>query len=178
MKYAASILNIIKKPNPLCASSDFFHSLYSYYQISGNAFIQAVGAKDSQPKELHLLRPDRMAIIAGKGALPDAYRYNVGNQTQDFAVDKITGRSRILHIRRFNPLNDWYGLSAVEAAAYSIDQHNQSGAWNHGGWWWARRIHCALARRRWQHEALERLNDQRHASKRPAGFRHAGLLQS
>jgi HK97 family phage portal protein len=27
-------------------------------------------------------------------------------------------------------MNDWYGLSPVEAAAYSIDQHNQAGAWN------------------------------------------------
>jgi HK97 family phage portal protein len=38
--------------------------------------------------------------------------------------------SRILHLKYFHPLNDWYGLSPVEAAAYSIDQHNQSGAWN------------------------------------------------
>ncbi len=124
------ILQILKKPNPNCATSDFFQALYNYYQISGNAFIQAVGAKDLPPSELHLLRPDRISIIAGKGALPEGYRYTVGNQTRDFPVDKITGRSRILHIRKFNPLNDWYGLSSVEAAAYSIDQHNQSGAWN------------------------------------------------
>ncbi|MEQ1790359.1 MAG: phage portal protein [Rickettsiales bacterium] len=124
------ILNILKQPNPMHATSDFFQSLYNYYQISGNAFIQAVGPKDLQPTELHLLRPDRMAIIAGKATLPEGYRYIVGNQTRDFPVNKITGRSRILHIRNFNPLNDWYGLSSVEAAAYSIDQHNQSGAWN------------------------------------------------
>ncbi len=124
------ILQILKKPNPNCATGDFFQALYNYYQISGNAFIQAVGAKDLPPSELHLLRPDRISIIAGKGALPEGYRYIVGNQTKDFPVDKITGRSRILHIRKFNPLNDWYGLSSVEAAAYSIDQHNQSGAWN------------------------------------------------
>ena len=124
------ILQILKKPNPACATSDFFQALYNYYQISGNVFIQSVGAKDLPPTELHLLRPDRMAIIAGKGAIPEGYRYTVGNQTRDFPVDKITGKSRILHIRKFNPLNDWYGLSSVEAAAYSIDQHNQSGAWN------------------------------------------------
>ncbi|WP_458694298.1 phage portal protein [Wolbachia endosymbiont (group A) of Andrena hattorfiana] len=27
-------------------------------------------------------------------------------------------------------MNDWYGLSPIEAAAYSIDQYNQAGAWN------------------------------------------------
>ncbi len=124
------ILKILKKPNPVYAMGDFFQALYNYYQISGNVFIQAVGIKEAPPTELHLLRPDRVAIIAGKGNIPEAYRYITGNQTKDFAVDRITGRSRILHIRKFNPLNDWYGLSAVEAAAYSIDQHNQSGAWN------------------------------------------------
>lgn len=92
--------------------------------------MQAVGGKDAPPGEMHLLRPDRVSIIAGKGAVAEAYRYTVGNQTRDFPINKITGRSNILHIRKFNPLNDWYGLSSVEAAAYSIDQHNQSGAWN------------------------------------------------
>jgi HK97 family phage portal protein len=124
------LLELLKRPNPACSMSDFFQSLYSYYQISGNVFILAVGGKDSPPAELHLLRPDRVAVIAGKSAMPEAYRYMVGNQSKDFPIDKITGRSRILHIRKFNPLNDWYGLSPVEAAAYSIDQHNQSGAWN------------------------------------------------
>lgn len=124
------IIDILKKPNPMQATGDFFQALYNYYQISGNVFVQAVGAKDSTPSELHLLRPDRMSIIAGKTSMPGAYRYTIGTQARDFPVDKISGKSRILHIRKFNPLNDWYGLSSVEAAAYSIDQHNQSGAWN------------------------------------------------
>ena len=32
--------------------------------------------------------------------------------------------------RLINPLCDWYGLSAIEAAAYSIDQHNNAASWN------------------------------------------------
>lgn len=121
---------ILRMPNPLQAESEFFQSLYHYLLISGNAFIQAVGPSGSPPRELHLLRPDRVTIIAGKGCLPAAYRYTVGDKQTDFKVDSITGASRILHIKNFHPLNDWYGLSPIEAAAYSIDQHNQSGAWN------------------------------------------------
>ncbi|WCR58033.1 MAG: hypothetical protein PG980_000505 [Wolbachia endosymbiont of Ctenocephalides felis wCfeJ] len=44
-------------------------------------------------------------------------------------VNKLTGRSVVL-FKTFNPLSDWYGLLPIEAAAYSIDQHNQAGAWN------------------------------------------------
>ncbi len=127
-KHAA--LELLKRPNPMQGAGEFFQAVYHYYQISGNAFVQAVGVKGEAPKELHLLRPDRVAVVAGSGALPEGYRYMVGENTRSFPVDKITGRSQILHLRSFHPLNDWYGLSPVEAAAYSIDQHNQSGAWN------------------------------------------------
>lgn len=124
------LLDLLWRPNPTQSMSEFFQALYQYKLISGNAFIQVVGPKDSPPKELYLLRPDRMMVIAGNGVMPAGYRYKVGEKTLDFPVDNITGRSRILHLKNFHPLNDWYGLSPVEAAAYSIDQHNQSGAWN------------------------------------------------
>lgn len=125
-----AVLDILKRPNPVCAYADFFQILYHYYYIGGNAFLQAVGPKDGMPSELHLLRPDRVSVIAGKGTMPAGYRYSVGNKAVDFPVNPITGHSAILHLKKFHPLNDWYGLSPVEAAAYSIDQHNQSGAWN------------------------------------------------
>jgi len=124
------LLNLLKVANPTQAKGEFFQGLYHYYLISGNCFLQAVGPKDAPPVELHLLRPDRMAVIAGKGTIPAGYRYTVNNNHTDFPVDRITGQSRILHLKTFHPLNDWYGLSPVEAAAYSIDQHNQAGAWN------------------------------------------------
>ncbi|MCH2548114.1 MAG: phage portal protein, partial [Alphaproteobacteria bacterium] len=54
----------------------------------------------------------------------------LGDRYTEFPVDRFSGRSKILHLKSFHPLNDWYGLSPIEAAAYSIDQHNQSGAWN------------------------------------------------
>ena len=124
------VLNILNKPNPTQGMGDFFQALYHYRLIGGNAFVQAVGPRNSAPSELHLLRPDRVAVIAGKGTLPAGYRYTVNDKHMDFPVDRITGRSRVLHIKSFHPYNDWYGLSPVEAAAYSIDQHNHSSAWN------------------------------------------------
>lgn len=124
------VLDLLKNPNPQFGMGEFFQCLYQYRLISGNAYVQAVGPKSELPMELHLLRPDRVAVIAGKGTIPAGYRYTVGDTSKDFPVDRITGMSRILHLKNFHPVNDWYGLSPVEAAAYSIDQHNQSGAWN------------------------------------------------
>jgi len=127
---AHPVLDILKQPNPTHAMGEFFKALYEYRLISGNAFVQAVGPTNGPPAELHLLRPDRMAVIAGKATMPAGYRYTVNGVATDFPMDRISGRSSVLHIKNFHPLNDWYGLSPVEAAAYSIDQHNQSGAWN------------------------------------------------
>jgi phage portal protein BeeE len=36
----------------------------------------------------------------------------------------------ILHVRLFHPVNDHYGMSPIEAAAYAIDLHNAASAWN------------------------------------------------
>ena len=124
------LLTLLKRPNPMQGDAAFIENVITHKLIAGNAYIHAVGPKGAPPMELHALRPDRMAIIAGNGGMPRAYRYQTGQQQVDFPVDRITGQSRILHVKNMHPLDDWYGMSAVEAAAYSIDQHNQCGAWN------------------------------------------------
>ena len=124
------LIDLLLSPNPVQSAGEFFESLYAYRLISGNAYILSVGPKSAAPRELHLLRPDRIAVIAGEGLLPQGYRHSVGDRYTDYNVDRLSGRSRVLHLKNFHPLNDWYGLSPIEAAAYSIDQHNQAGAWN------------------------------------------------
>lgn len=123
-----ALLNLLEHPNSNTSKSEFMESIVAYRLISGNAYVMMIGEK--KPIELHLLRPDRMEIIKGDYNIPKGYRYKVHNKTQDFLVNKYSGRSNILHLKTFNPLDDWYGLSPLEAAAYSIDQHNQAGAWN------------------------------------------------
>ena len=124
------VLTLLNRPNPLQGGAELFLSIYAYRLISGNAYLQAVGPKDGVPLELHVLRPDRVSVIAGKGGLSAGYRHTVGDRYTDFAVNPMSGFAKVLHLKNFHPLNDWYGLSSIEAAAYSIDQHNQAGAWN------------------------------------------------
>lgn len=121
---------LLLKPSVMESGRSFVEKVLHYRMLSGNVFIQAVSPMGEAPRELHVLRPDRVSVVAGRGGVPSAYRYQVGEQITDFPVDAFTGASRILHIKNFHPNDDWYGLSPVEAAAYSIDQHNQSSAWN------------------------------------------------
>jgi HK97 family phage portal protein len=124
------LLTLLNKPNPLQGGTELCEALYAFRLIAGNAYLHAIGPKGGAPLELHVLRPDRVQVVPGQGGIPKAYRYSIDTRGVDIAVDPITGQSRILHLKTFHPLDDWYGMSPVEAAAYSIDQHNQCGAWN------------------------------------------------
>lgn len=124
------LLTLLKRPNPLQGGQAFFEALIGFFEIAGNAYIEQVGPDRRPPRELYVHRPDRIKVIPGRFGLPAGYEYSVSGQKKTWEVDPITGRGPMLHIKTFNPLNDWYGMSPIEAAAYSIDIHNESGAWN------------------------------------------------
>lgn len=125
------LLDLLRHPNPLQDGVSFLESVFAYLEIAGNAYIEAVKPNDSgRPVELYVLRPDRMKVIPGPTGLPQGYQYNVSGQTTAWPADPISGASNILHLKRFHPLDDWYGLAPMEAALVSIDQHNAAGAWN------------------------------------------------
>jgi HK97 family phage portal protein len=70
-----------------------------------------------------------MSILPATNGIPAAYIYKVGQNVTRWEMDPRTLTSNVRHIKLFNPTNDWYGMSPVEAGAYSIDQNNESMAW-------------------------------------------------
>lgn len=124
------LLELLKKPNPLYAGAEFFENVFAYKLLSGNSYILALKSKAGEVKELHFLRPDRVEVVPGKHALPAGYTYKIGEHKVFYPVDSFTGQSDVLHIKNFHPTDDWYGMSSIEAASYSIDLHNQAIKWN------------------------------------------------
>lgn len=122
---------LLNKPNPQMGSAQFFESVYTFHQISGNAYIEAVRVdEETGPRELWSLRPDRMKVLPSKSGLPAAYEYTVAGQSTRWTLDPLTGTGEILHFKSFHPLDDWYGQGVLESALSSIDQHNSASAWN------------------------------------------------
>jgi HK97 family phage portal protein len=122
---------LLKHPNPLQSTAQFLESVYSYYNLAGNVYIEAIRPDDhSPPVELYVLRPDRMRVIPGESGMPQGYEYQVNGRTVRWAADPFTGASNILHWKAFHPLDDWYGMAPLEAAMTAIDQHNAASAWN------------------------------------------------
>lgn len=124
------LLTLLHRPNPFYAGAEFFENIYAYKLISGNAFIYALGKENFTPRELHILRPDRVNIVADSSGSVAGYIHKLKNSEKFYPCNRLNGQARILHIKNFYPLDDLRGLSSVEAAAFSIDQHNQAAAWN------------------------------------------------
>ena len=119
------ILEVLNRPNPLQSRSEFLNSLVGFLMLSGNAYVLKVGADNRPPKELHLLRPDRIEIKGGNRPIPERYEYRVNGKVEAvYPVDPETNVSDIKHIKLWHPLDDYYGCSPLSAAAVGIDQHN------------------------------------------------------
>ena len=125
------LIDLLNRPNPLQSYSEFFNSLFGYVLLSGNAYILKVGGLTGTPKELHQLRPDRINIKGSGNAIPDKYEYTINGRVQNtYHVDQDNGFSEVKHIKLWNPLDDYYGLSPMSAAAVEVDQFNMSSKHN------------------------------------------------
>ncbi|WP_417245932.1 phage portal protein [Celeribacter sp.] len=122
------LLRVISRPNPAQGRAELFEALYAQFLLSGNGYLEAVGAWGQAPAELHVLRSDRMNLVPGADGWPVAYDYAVGGRKHRFEI--VEGRSPICHIKAFHPSDDHYGLSPIQAAATAIDVHNAASRWS------------------------------------------------
>ena len=122
------LVSLFRRPNPMQSYGDYVRAKVSFLMLAGNGYEERfmVG---SEVKELYQLRPDRMSILPATNGIPAAYIYKVGQNVTRWEMDPRTLNSNVRHIKLFNPTNDWYGMSPIEAGSYAIDQNNESMAW-------------------------------------------------
>ena len=126
------LLDLLMRPNPRQDGAALFEALYGYLLLAGNAYIEAVaidGQDGVSVRELYALRPDRMRVVPGPDGWAQAYDYTASGRTVRFD-QSAPPVPPILHLACFNPLDDHYGLSALEAAAVAVDTHNAAAKWN------------------------------------------------
>jgi HK97 family phage portal protein len=118
---------LLSAPNPEQSGAEWLEGLYGALQTAGNAYVEAVG--EDAPSELWSLRPDRVQVVPGRAGWPEAYVYTVGGRSVRIGR-QADGWMPVMHLKLFHPTDDHYGFSPLEAAAFAIDVHNASGAWN------------------------------------------------
>jgi HK97 family phage portal protein len=125
------LLDLLARPNPRQDGASLLEALSAHLLLSGNAYVEAVGIDgETAPnvRELYALRPDRMKVVPGPDGWPQAYEYTVNGTSVRF--DQSAPLPPIVQLTLFNPLDDYYGLSPLEAAAVAVDTHNAAARWN------------------------------------------------
>ncbi len=128
---AHPLIGLIARPNAAQGRAELFEALYGQLLLSGNGYLEAVGdaeAGGGLPRELHVLRSDRMNVVPGADGWPVAYDYTVAGRTHRFSMAGPV--DPVCHIRSFHPQDDHYGLSPMQAAAVALDVHNSASSWS------------------------------------------------
>ncbi len=121
------MLSLVSTPNAAQGRAELFEALYGQLLLTGNGYVEAVGADRGLPLELHVLRSDRMSVVPGADGWPVGYEYAVGGRKHRFDA---SGLSPICHVRNFHPQDDHYGFSPMQAAAMALDVHNSASRWS------------------------------------------------
>ena len=121
----SKVNTFLKTPNPLQSYEAFTEMVVSHLLLSGNAFIEYVG-DDQAYGEWYVLRPDRVRIVCNDQGFPEKYEYRINNTLHHVDIDRITGRSKIVHIKLFSPFNTHWGQSPLMAAMPLIQFRNQA----------------------------------------------------
>ena len=121
------LLELLRRPNQRQAGATFMEALYGHLLLSGNAYVELVGAGEAH--ELHLLRPDRVAVAADAAGWPAALDYRAGGERRSVPLG-CSREGGAAHLTLFHPLDDHYGFPPLEAALMALDTHNAAGRWN------------------------------------------------
>ncbi|WP_417468889.1 phage portal protein [Maricaulis sp.] len=124
----AAVQALIDAPNPDQSGPELWENFHGFLQVAGNAYLELVSLEGA-PRELHVLRPDRMRVLPGAQGRPQGWEYAVNGIKRRFERDRATGRAPVFHIKLFHPGDDYYGLSPIQAAARALDLHNAGGEW-------------------------------------------------
>jgi HK97 family phage portal protein len=104
---------------------ELFESTIGSLELFGNAYWFLLGGADGRPAQIWLLRPDRVSIVPDPLRYIRGYVYEIDGQRIPLEPEEV------VHFKRWHPANDYYGLSALEAARLAILSDRAMAQWNH-----------------------------------------------
>lgn len=116
------LLDLLASPNVAQSGSEFTEGAGTYYQIGGNAYIVLIGMPldiktqmTSAPKGMLLPRPDFVRPVPDAMGMPQGF---VVGKDRDLSTYHP---SRVIHLKRFNPLDPIFGLAPMAVAGKDVD---------------------------------------------------------
>jgi len=117
---------LLRHPNPDQSGSEFLRDVISWFKLTGNAYIFLNATSEgAPPDELWIVPSQMMRPLPDGASFIRGYEFTPNGQRPIF-VDAW----RILHLKTFNPLNPFVGLSAVQALALDAYGDIEQQKWN------------------------------------------------
>lgn len=110
-------------PNPFTSRFELFEQTLGSLELTGNAYWFLNGS-DGVPHEIWVLPPERIQVIPSAETHIKGYIYEVNGMQIPLHPHEI------IHFKRWNPNNSYYGLSALETARLSIQSDRAMAEWN------------------------------------------------
>lgn len=115
---------LLDAPNPYLSRFELFEQTIGMLELTGNAYWFLAGDAAGVPVEIWPLRPDRVSIVPDEQRYVRGYVYEIdGKRIPLEAVE-------VVHFKRWHPSNDYYGLSALEAARLAVLTDRAMSEWN------------------------------------------------
>jgi HK97 family phage portal protein len=123
------IYKLLKNPNPEKAGADFFKEVIASLLLFGNSYMLAISGQSSPPRELYILDANKIQVVKNRARI-SGYKYSAENGESFHPIDSISRKSKILHLKNYNPNDNIYGLSPLKAARLPIELHTSASIWN------------------------------------------------
>jgi HK97 family phage portal protein len=116
--------NLLDNPNPYLSRFELMEQTIGMLELTGNAYWFLAGDENGVPTEIWPLRPDRVTIVPDPLNHVRGYLYEIDGQR--IPLDAI----EVVHFKRWHPADDYYGLSALEAARLAVQSDRAMAEWN------------------------------------------------
>jgi HK97 family phage portal protein len=115
---------LLDAPNPYVSRFELLEQTVGLLELCGNAYWFLAGNAQGAPVEIWCLAPDRVAVVPDSQRYVKGYLYEVDGQRIPLEPEEV------IHFKRWHPANDYYGLSALEAARLAITSDRAMAQWN------------------------------------------------
>lgn len=118
------LMRRLERPSPGITFNFWIEQCLTDYLLAGNQYNYTIDVM-GKVQEWVRLRPDYIAVNTSSNLMAPirSYQYTYGVNTE-LPVERVT------HWRMFDPLNEWYGMSPLEAAIRSVAMGNAGIDWN------------------------------------------------
>ena len=115
---------LLDAPNPYMSRFELIEQTVGMLELTGDAYWFLGGDGSGAPTEIWPLRPDRVSIVPDTTDYVKGYVYEIDGQRIPLLPVEV------IHFKRWHPNNDYYGLSALEAARLAVSSDRAMAEWN------------------------------------------------